>query len=182
MNEVESHSEKNELKKGDSTNVEHLFKQYYARLCYFAYQIINNKDSAEDIVQDAFVKYWKCTCAFTNESSSKNYLYITVRNACLNMLRHEGITTKFFAAQDKSSVQEEKGLAHIIKAEALGQIHKAIETLPPGCGKILKLAYFEKLKNEEIAAHLGISINTVKTQKARALHLLRLKVNVDASL
>jgi RNA polymerase sigma-70 factor (ECF subfamily) len=41
---------------------------------------------------------------------------------------------------------------------------------------MLKLAFFEGLKNEQIALELGISINTVKTQKQRALQLLRLKL------
>ena len=46
--------------------------------------------------------------------------------------------------------------------------------------QVLELAYFGELKNDEIAEQLQISINTVKTQKARALQLLRLKLDVGS--
>ena len=58
----------------------------------------------------------------------------------------------------------------------------AIEQLPEGCKTVLKLAYFEGLKNDEIATELGVSINTVKTQRQRALNLLRLRLPKGAYL
>jgi RNA polymerase sigma-70 factor (ECF subfamily) len=42
---------------------------------------------------------------------------------------------------------------------------------------VLKLAFFESLRNDEIAERLGVSVNTIKTQKARALQLLRLRLD-----
>ena len=55
-------------------------------------------------------------------------------------------------------------------------IREAIDKLPEGCRMVLKLAYFEGLKNDEIATELGISINTVKTQRQRAMKLMRLSL------
>ncbi|MEI2739399.1 MAG: RNA polymerase sigma-70 factor [Chitinophagaceae bacterium] len=135
------------------------------------------KMQRKNIVQDSFIKYWDRQNDFNNESSVKTFLYVTVRNACLNVVRHEGVEKKYAEIQEHKHNEEEKVLEHIIRAEVLGEIHKAIEELPQGCRQVLKLAYFESMKNDEIAGQLGVSVNTVKTQKARALQLLRLKLD-----
>jgi RNA polymerase sigma-70 factor (ECF subfamily) len=59
----------------------------------------------------------------------------------------------------------------------MGEVHAAIESLPEGCRTVLKMAYFEKLRNEEIAGILDVSVNTVKTQKMRGIKLLRLRLD-----
>jgi RNA polymerase sigma-70 factor (ECF subfamily) len=164
----------------NNLSIDHLFTLYYARLCYFGFKIIGEREAAEDLAQDAFLKLWERQNNFNNELPAKTFLYVTVRNACLNRIRHEKLEKKYSRANDsgEEAVELENGLHQMIQAEVLGEIHKAIEELPQGCRQVLKLAYFEGLKNHEIAEQLGISINTVKTQKARALQLLRLKLDL----
>jgi RNA polymerase sigma-70 factor (family 1) len=144
-------------------------------LCYYAYKITNNQESSKDIVQDVFLKYHSKPAEFSSELAIKNFLYLAVKNACLNFIRHDLVEKKFAENQVETALDQDQGLSHIIKAEALIAIKKAIEALPEGCRTVLKLAFFEGFKNEQIALELGISINTVKTQKQRALQLLRLK-------
>lgn len=160
--------------------IKHLFDLYYTRLCYFAHKMILNKEAAEDIVQDAFVAYWKKQADFDNEPSIKTFLYLTVKNACLNVIRHESVVKKFVENQDMTILEEEKITENIIRSEVAGEIHNAISALPQGCRQVLTLAYFGGLKNDEIAQDLAISVNTVKTQKARALQLLRLKLDAGS--
>jgi len=62
------------------------------------------------------------------------------------------------------------------------EIYSIIEGLPPAMRRISKLAYLEGLKNNEIAAQLDISVETVKVQKKRALKQLRLKLNPESLL
>ncbi|MEI6949718.1 RNA polymerase sigma-70 factor [Paraflavisolibacter sp. H34] len=159
-----------------------LFQLYYSRLCYFAFKMIEDREAAQDLVQDAFVGFWHRRDDFDSEPAVKTFLYVTVRNACLNRIRHEKVKKKFIDANKTSEAEEEKGLNNLVQAEVVGEIHRAIEELPQGCRQVLKLAYFEGLKNDEIAGELGVSVNTVKTQKARALQLLRLKLDADAFL
>ena len=144
-------------------------------MCYYAYKITNNQESSKDIVQDVFLKYHSKPAEFSSELAIKNFLYLAVKNACLNFIRHDLVEKKFAENQVETALDQDQGLSHIIKAEALIAIKKAIEALPEGCRTVLKLAFFEGFKNEQIALELGISINTVKTQKQRALQLLRLK-------
>jgi len=160
--------------------IKHLFHLYYKRLCYFAHKLIVNKEVVEDIVQDSFIAYWKKQADFDNESSIKSFLYLTVKNACLNVIRHENVVKKYVDNHDITILEEEKITGNIIRSEVAGEIHNAISALPKGCRHVLTLAYFEGLKNDEIAQALDISVNTVKTQKARALQLLRLKLDVGS--
>jgi RNA polymerase sigma-70 factor (family 1) len=166
----------------NSLNFERLFKSYYPRLCYYANQILGDNDAVDDMVQDAFVKFWNKLSDFENEVASKTFLYITVRNACLNLLRHQKVEQRFTRQLDSEPVEEGYNLTEIIKAEVLGEIYHAIEQLPAGAKQVFQLAYIDGLKNQEIADQLGVNINTIKTQKARALQLLRLKFSPDALL
>jgi len=166
--------------KPNGFDIKNLFDLYYTRLCYFAHKLIGNKEASEDIVQDAFVVYWKKNADFDNEFSIKRFLYLTVKNACLNVIRHGEVVKKYAESRNDLAYTEEKITENIIRSEVAGEIHTAITTLPKGCRQVLELAYFGELKNDEIAEQLQISINTVKTQKARALQLLRLKLDVGS--
>lgn len=162
--------------------IEYLFTTYYRSLCYFGYKLTGNKEMAEDVAQDSFVKYWNKRTDFINETAIRTFLYLTVRNACLNLIRHEMVERKYALHHDQGNWETEKGLEYLIRAEVLRDIHKAIEELPMGCRQVLKLAYFENLKNEEIATHLGVSVNTVKTHKQRAISILRYKLATSSFL
>jgi RNA polymerase sigma-70 factor (family 1) len=161
----------------DPKLMESLFRDNYAGLCFFALKMIGNNSDAEDIVQDCFIRLWKREGGVFAGENWKAFLYQSVRNACLNTLRHTEVE-KGLASKEitKTVVNEETPLDLIIRSEMIGKIHKAVETLPPGCRQVLKLSYFESLKNEEIAKSLGVSINTVKTQKARGLKLLQTRL------
>jgi RNA polymerase sigma-70 factor (ECF subfamily) len=160
----------------DLFHFEALFNKYYAGLCYYAYKFVQNKEVAKDLVQDVFVMSWDKRNDFTTELNIKNYLYISLRNSCLNYLRHSVVEKKFIELSDINAHENEKGLTNLIKAELVMSIREAIDKLPEGCRMVLKLAYFEGLKNDEIATELGISINTVKTQRQRAMKLMRLSL------
>jgi len=151
-------------------------------LCYYAYKITNNQESSKDIVQDVFLKYHSKPAEFSSELAIKNFLYLSVKNACLNFIRHDLVEKKFAENQVETVLDQDQGLSHIIKAEALVLIKQAIEALPERCRTVLKLAFFEGFKNEQIALEMSISINTVKTQKQRAIQLLRLKLTDKAYL
>lgn len=156
-----------------------LFRNNYARLYYHALQLVHDKDGAEDLVQEAFTKLWRRRTDFDNEFAAKSFLYLTVRNAGLNVLRHEKVKERFAHHRSEEPFEESAALHKIIKAEALGEIYRSIEELPEGCRNVFKMGYLQELKNHEIAEQLNISVNTVKTQKARALQLLRLKLNPE---
>ncbi|WP_169540149.1 RNA polymerase sigma-70 factor [Niabella aurantiaca] len=158
------------------SSFEVFFKEHYRPLVYFAGKMIKDVDAAEDLVQDVFIRFLGRQSDFDKEISARSFLYIAVRNASLNYLRQAQNHKRILAANAIKEAEESFALQTIIKSEALNEVYKAINELPEGCRKIFRLGYLDGLSNQEIAAHLSVSINTVKTQKARALQLLRLKI------
>ncbi len=160
-----------------------LFKRYYDRLLYFAWQYVHDKEIARDMVQEAFMNYWNSHRESPSEEiQARNFLYLNVRNSCLKYLRHDKVVERHRSLLDPDPSEEAATINKIIRSEVLGEIYRAIETLPESCRRISIMSYLEGMKNQEIATELGISFNTVKTQKQRALQLLRLRLNPELFL
>ncbi|WP_345065234.1 RNA polymerase sigma-70 factor [Sphingobacterium thermophilum] len=156
-----------------------LFDQLYDRLVFFAVQMIEDEDAAEDMVQESFVQLWKHIEEVQGNSiACKQYLYRSVKNQCLNFVRHAKVVEKYRseAIKDKTSFIENAVVDSIIRAEVLSHVQLALDELPEHYRLISDLSYVEGKKNHEIADELGISINTLKKQKQKVLHLLRLKL------
>ena len=154
------------------------FHRYYQLLCYFAFTYLNNKENAEDIVQSVFTSLWTTNTTFTDEEHAKLFLYKSIKNACINELKRESLKQNVLnnILQQETEIDDEETAMAIIRTEIYEKILRAINDLPPKCGKIFRLAYIESLKNEEIATHLSLSIHTVKAQKMNAKKNIKGKI------
>jgi RNA polymerase sigma-70 factor (family 1) len=157
---------------GDERAFQHLFRLFYDPLCFFARGITETRLEAEDIVQEAFVQLWSRRQGFNSFRAIKAFLYLAVKNSSRNLYKHKKVEQKYQLAQKEAP--QDNVMERVIEAEVLGQVYKALQKLPEGCRKVINLSYFKGLSNQEVAAHLNVSINTVKTQKLRALKMLRL--------
>jgi RNA polymerase sigma-70 factor (family 1) len=156
------------------------FRQYYAPLCFFAERIVGDNSDAEDIVEEAFFKLWHRNNQFENEQHLKAFLYRSVKNACLDFLKlnvRRERRHSFFS--EEQGLSEESYLNEIIRTEVIREIYEAIESLPPQCGKIIKMSFVDGKTNQEIADDLNLSMQTVKNQKGRGLALLKSMVSND---
>jgi len=166
------------LHQGDESVFRELFDRYHNRLCYFATALLTTDQNAEDVVQEAFVKLWQKKGHFHNLPAIKAFLYITVKNHCLNIYKHDRVVRKYGDLLEEE--QDADVTVRLIEAEVLETVYQALQKLPSGCRNVLRLSYFEEMKNKEVADHLRISINTVKTQKKRGLQLLRTILKVTS--
>lgn len=158
-----------------------LFKEYYDRLVFFAWQIVKDKQQAEDTAQDAFITYWQQRDLIARHPIAiKNFLYRSVKNASLNIIRHAQVVNQFQAGQLDTEQGEAYILEAIISAEITAEINVAIESLPAHLVRLTRLSFLEGKKNQEVADELNMSVNTVKKQKQRALELLRVSLNPEA--
>lgn len=150
-----------------------LFHDLYPSLCLFANKYLNNKAEAEDIAQESFVELWKQKSKFETVSHIKSFLYLSIKNKCINALKHNKVKNKYIGSLslDHVSFFEEQ----VIKTEVIHEINKAVNNLSKQRKEIILLA-MQGLKNVEIAEELDISINTVKLQKKIAYKLLREKL------
>ena len=173
-------TEENEIVKkiiaGDEKAFEVVFNKYYKRLCIYASRFLFTDESAEEVVQEVFVRFWERSDSLNPESSLAAYLYRSVYNTCLNLIKHEKVKDNYksyvlnYMDQNSSDLQDEEE-----QKELLNQVVLAIDELPPRCSEIFKLSRFEGLKYQEIADHLEISLKTVEVQMGKALRVLREK-------
>jgi RNA polymerase sigma-70 factor (ECF subfamily) len=166
-----------EFKKGSQEEFAFYFRYYYRPLCYFAAQLVEGSSEAEDIVKDSFIKLWNNRDNFNDPNYIKAFLYTTTRNACLNHLRHRQVKNTYRKEMTyrEGAGEKEQVLQQMIRAELMEEIYHEIEKLPEKQRQVFKLAYFEELKNNEIAQQMNISIFTVKQHKAKALTTLRMR-------
>ena len=161
-------------------DLDQLFRDYYDRLVFFAWQMIKDKQQAEDIAQDAFIAYWQQRDQVANYSVAiKNFLYRCVKNASLDIVRHLQVVDKFQATLPDIEQGEAYIMEAIISSEIIAEVHAAIEALPEHLQTLSRLSFLEGKKNQEVADELDMSVNTVKKQKQRALELLRVSLNPE---
>lgn len=154
-----------------------VFREYYAAMCAYAEKLTGVQDHVEDIVEDVFLKVWVTQQQFENFQHLKNFLYKTTRNACIDHLRRMKHSRERQAQFQALQHQWETATdLHLIRTEVYRTIYRAIDQLPEQCSKIVRMGYIEGKSNEEIAATLGLSIQTVKNQKSRGISLLKLRL------
>ncbi len=160
------------FRKGNQKAFQQIFTQLYTSLCSFANKYLNDKDEAEDTVQEVFIELWNQRLKFENVNQVKAFLYLSIKNKCLNIIKHINIKQKYIDEYIDEREQEGFFEENVIKSEVISQIKNAINKLPEQRKKII-LLNIQGLKNNEIAEDLSISVNTVKLQKKIAYKYLR---------
>lgn len=162
---------------GDEQAFERLFIRWYARLVVFAESFSINRPQAEEIVSEAFVKYWQSRSNFEALAQVKTWLYTVVRNGSLMALRQqrqgiqmEDTDEELLATDDFSEVQQ-------VRSELLALIEEQIGQLPDKYQQVVVLTYREGLSSAQIAERLGISVTNVTSRRSRAIEMLRIALS-----
>uniref|UniRef100_UPI003216A487 RNA polymerase sigma-70 factor n=1 Tax=uncultured Draconibacterium sp. TaxID=1573823 RepID=UPI003216A487 len=167
-------TDKTKIKFNDGSEIylEDFFVSNYLRFNSFAFNYLADKNECEDIVQDVFFAFWEQKKNFPNLISIKAYFYTSIRNMCLNHIKHDLVKQKYFQDSKYKIESTEFFLEGILRKEANGIIYDEINKLPLMGKKVLLLS-LKEYSNEEIANELNIKLNTVKTHKSRAYQVLR---------
>jgi RNA polymerase sigma-70 factor (ECF subfamily) len=164
----------NGLKRHEITAYEMIFKSYYQPLCNYAYSYLQDHDEAEEVVQSTFLSIWEKKDSLEIRSSLKSYLYAMVRNASLNMIKHQKIKQRYAGEELELGKDSEESVSNqVASLELEKRIEVALSYLPEQCRLIFKLSRFEELKYAEIADQLNISVKTVENQMGKALRIMR---------
>lgn len=153
-----------------------LFSAEYSKLCRYALSYMQDAHSAEDVVQDTFIKIWESKRELISSPDIRFYLITAVRNNCISALRKlrssvihypeaapEGEPEPFFTTtQLREDAVEQKG-----------RIAAALNSLPPKCREVFLLVKMQGLSYKAAADALDISIKTVEAQMGKALRMLR---------
>ena len=160
-----------EITPGVRKTFDDIFEELYVPLCYFSNAILENNALAEDVVQSVFLKFWEQREKLYKINNIKAYIYKSVRNASVDRLRKEEHTVSI----SKEIIQDENIELRIIEEEVSIELKKILRLLPKKCKKVFLLSVLNKWSYKQIAKELGITINTVKSQRARAIQIIREK-------
>ncbi len=164
------------LKEGCHQSYSILFSTYYKNLVLFAGTIIQDKNICEDIVQNIFLKLWNDRSELVIETSLKSYLLRSVRNSCLDHLRHKKIVndyaTKLFSTFDDFDSAED----YVFYSDLHQHLDEAISKLPEKQREAFVMSRFKEMKYKEIAEKLNISERAVEDRISKALAQLRINL------
>jgi len=158
--------------------VEALYDMYSSSLFGVISRIVVDTTTAEDVLQETFVKIWH---SFSSYSTEKGRLFTWMVNIARN-LAIDKIRSKDFKNQNKNRelennvtfIDEQRNTVY--KPELLG-IKELVGTLKPEQKSIIDLVYFKGYTHVEAAEELGIPLGTIKTRLRMAIQLLRKHFN-----
>jgi RNA polymerase sigma-70 factor (ECF subfamily) len=159
---------------GDTDAFEELYRQHARRLYSLVVRMIGSAQDAEDLLQEVFLQAYRKLPGFRGESTLGTWLYRLTMNHCLDHLRgRQAKMSRATASIDEESVDEPTAPDPVVpSAISRMDLERAIEALPPGSKAAFLLHDVEGFEHQEIAAILGISEGTSKSQ----VHKARLKL------
>ena len=163
-----------EFQQGNRKSFRLLFDTLYPVMCLFAKKYLNNYDDAEDIVQEVFVELWNQRAKFESLNQIKAFMYLSVKNKCLNFIKHQQVKEKYAIACSRDNTEAAFDEA-VIEAEVVNNLNDEINKLPEQQKQVILLS-MQGLSVEEVADNMQISTNTVKMHKKLAYKQLREKI------
>ncbi|MBC8154782.1 MAG: RNA polymerase sigma-70 factor [Bacteroidetes bacterium] len=151
-----------------------LFERFYPELMRFAVFYVKSRETAEEIVQDVFLKIWQMRATLFLIANVRAYLFSATRNHCLNRLQKN---KPVFIHFDDASVSDTAGdddnpQQQLEFRETQRSVEAAVEALPPQCRLIFQLVKEQGFSYREVADLLSLSPRTIETQIGIALRKL----------
>lgn len=156
-----------QLSRGDNTAFKHVFDTYYKSICLFVEKYVVDKDQAEDIAQEVFLRLCEKKGAFASEDALRAYMYRTAKNMSINCIRHETVKKRYREKAKPDPSCDQLFLHNYIEQEVSRLLMQVIDQLPARQKAILVLS-LDGIKNQDIAKNLDLSVHTVKSHKAVA--------------
>jgi RNA polymerase sigma-70 factor (ECF subfamily) len=157
--------------------IENLYDSYARSLFRYAYAITRSAEDAEDALQEVFSRIARDRKRPINSESIKSYLFTAVRNASYSILRsrHRRDDLAHAWADDAHTVCPDAADC-VIRSEV---VRTAFAAIPAEQREVLVLKIYEELSFKEIAAAVGVSINTVASRYRYAIEKLREALEAD---
>lgn len=147
----------------------------HGRLAFsLAYRIVGNPETAEDVVQEAFLSIWRRAQTYRPERGSvRNWLLSVVRNRAIDVVRGRATSPATMLVDDLPLVAPDSPETEAIRAAEGRTVRAALAELPPEQREVVELAYFGGLAYPEVAARTGVPLGTIKSRMRLALERLR---------
>ena len=150
-----------------------LVKKHSGRFYRLAYRFTNNRENAEDIVQESFIKLWERPDIWQARKNVKftTWFYRVVANRCLDLQKRYAPS----ALEDDMQIEgnDPANDDFLIKQEEQRALEQAIANLPERQKTALNLCFYEGVSNQEAADIMGTNLKTLQSQLMRAKNGLK---------
>ncbi len=170
---------------GDQDAYAQILARYRGPLFHMLLKMVHNKEEAEDLTQEAFMKAFRALASFNEEYAFSTWLYKIAANNCIDYLRKKRLQTFSYnkpIASKEGELQREYADETVatdkpmLDSEKTRMINLAIDDLPPKYKTAIELRHKEELSYEDIAQKLNIPLGTVKARIFRAREMLKRKL------
>lgn len=161
-----------ECKKGNPQSQRMLYTQYASKMMSVCYRYVNNKEIAQDILQDAFVKVFTKLDTYTGKGSFAGWVRRIFVTTSLEYLRKNDLMRFSTSIDEHSNIEDEDNVSAMSKLTA-DELLKCIANLPSGYRTVFNLYAIEGYSHSEIASLLNIKEKTSQSQLLRARKILQ---------
>lgn len=174
--------------KGDRTAFEQLVELYKEKIYYLAFRMLGNRQEAEDIIQETFIRVYKNLHKYDQTQKFSTWIYRIATNLCIDRLRKRKASYSLDAEMsdgdgldgyDRIESQEITPEKQLLITETQTQIRDAIDKLPEKYKSVVVLRYLHDMSLQEISDILHMPITTIKTRIHRGREFLRRKLNYE---
>lgn len=154
--------------------VESLFKNYASTLYFVIYRIVKSPETAEDLLQDVFVKIWQNLHNYSaTQGSLYSWMCTIARNHAISYLRSSHAKNLPRLVDDNSIISiSNKLYTSVISTNNIG-VRELLKSLPTNQKELIHIFYFNGLTHTEIAEACKMPLGTVKTKLRSAVNNLR---------
>ena len=153
------------------------YGDYLVKVCY---TYVRNWQTAEDLAQDSFIKYYRALPKFRNESSVKTYLFRIAVNVCHDYLASWKYKKVIISNSFQKLLHTEKTTEQLVLQQNEEEmLVQAIERLSPKYKDVIVLFHFIDMSLEEVSMTLKLPVNTVKTRLRRARQMIGLSLQEE---
>lgn len=155
---------------GDTQSFSCLVAKYEKMAYTLAFRILENREEAEEVVQDAFVKAYQALSGFQFESKFSTWFYRIVYHTALSALKRQHLFVSYEEAvpADVTDLEVEDAAALVERADRKETVAKVLKKLPPDESFLLTLYYLEECSVEEIRQITDLSSSNIKVKLFRA--------------
>ena len=171
------------IREKDSNRYSEIIERYQGKLFAYLFRLIGNREEAEDLLQDVFIKAYKNINSYDTSRKFSSWIYRIAHNEAVNFIKRRYLK-KFISWEDISSTKDKMEAKSMddgpdeiwLKKESTEGVGEAIQKLPLKYRQVLLLRYFSDKSYEEISEILGKPLNTVGTLINRAKKKLAAEV------
>ena len=168
--EVNKHFTKDDLKE--------VYDQYFESLRGFLYYKTGDIDLSEDLVQEVFIKVWEKRDGIKKETV-KSLLYTIANNLMINHYKHKQVVLNHQGDVIAQNRTEQKSPQFVFEEKEFEKkLNEVILSLPEGCREVFLMNRIDKLKYDEIAERLDLSVKAIEKRMSKAIAIIKEKLGV----